>query len=63
MLDCGQSLLRPWFPSITFSGQVINTLLLMNLDEDHVEDLEDLWKSTKISTNQELGSRRPYRNK
>jgi beta-lactamase superfamily II metal-dependent hydrolase len=48
MLDCGQSLSRPWFPSITFGGQVINTLLLMNLDEDHVEDLEDLWKSTKI---------------
>jgi len=48
MLDCGQSLSRPWFPSIVFGGQLINTLLLTNLDEDHVEDLEDLWKSTKI---------------
>jgi beta-lactamase superfamily II metal-dependent hydrolase len=48
MLDCGQSLSRPWFPSVTFGAQVINTLLLLNLDEDHVEDLEDLWKSTKI---------------
>ncbi len=43
MLDCGQSLSRPWFPSIVFGGQLINTLLLTNLDEDHVEDLEDLW--------------------
>lgn len=48
MLDCGKSLTRPWFPSITLRGQVVNTLLLMNLDEDHVEDLEDLWKSTRI---------------
>jgi hypothetical protein len=48
MLDCGQSLTRPWFPSVTFRGQVVNTLLLMNLDEDHVEDLEDLWQSTRI---------------
>jgi hypothetical protein len=48
MLDCGRSLTRPWFPSIAFGSQVINTLLLMNLDEDHVEDLEGLWKSTQI---------------
>ncbi|OXE36688.1 MAG: hypothetical protein CGW95_06145 [Phenylobacterium zucineum] len=53
MLDCGQSLSRPWFPSITYGGGVINTLLLMNLDEDHVEDLDDLWKSTSIKA---LGS-------
>jgi hypothetical protein len=48
MLDCGQSLSRPWFPSFTYYREVINTLLLMNLDEDHVEDLEDIWKSTRI---------------
>jgi len=48
MLDCGQSLTRPWFPSVTFRGSIVNTLLLMNLDEDHVEDLEDLWESTRI---------------
>jgi beta-lactamase superfamily II metal-dependent hydrolase len=48
MLDCGQSLSRPWFPSVTYHREIINTLLLMNLDEDHVEDLEDVWKSTKI---------------
>jgi hypothetical protein len=53
MLDCGLSLTRPWFPSVIYAGQVINTLMLMNLDEDHVEDLEDLWRYTTIEA---LGS-------
>jgi beta-lactamase superfamily II metal-dependent hydrolase len=48
MLDCGQSLTRPWFPSITYSGQSISTLMLLNLDEDHVEDLAGVWGTCRI---------------
>jgi hypothetical protein len=48
MLDCGQSSSRQWWPSIAYYGEVINTLLLMNLDEDHVENLQHLWKNTTI---------------
>lgn len=48
MLDCGQSLQRPWFPSITYGRQHIDTLMILNLDEDHVEDLPDVWKSCQI---------------
>ena len=28
MLDCGESMKRPWFPSITYSQQRIDTLML-----------------------------------
>ena len=48
MLDCGLSIGRPWFPSVTYAGNRIDTLLFMNLDEDHVEDLPDLWRSSPI---------------
>ncbi len=48
MLDCGQSGTREWWPSIHYYGETIHTLLLMNLDEDHVEDLENLWRTTVI---------------
>lgn len=49
MLDCGYNLDRPWFPSIAYANQVIQTLMFLNLDEDHVEDLPDLWKRTQIN--------------
>lgn len=48
MLDCGLNLARPWFPSIAHIGQRVDTLMLMNLDEDHVEDLDSMWRNTKI---------------
>lgn len=48
MLDCGLSFGRPWFPSITYRGEYIDTLMLLNLDEDHVEDLQALWNDCPI---------------
>ena len=48
MLDCGRSLVRPWFPSITYMGKRIDTLIALNLDEDHVADLPGLWKDCSI---------------
>jgi beta-lactamase superfamily II metal-dependent hydrolase len=48
MLDCGLSLNRPWFPSISYFGHRIDTLMLLNLDEDHCEDLDFLWKNCPI---------------
>ena len=48
MLDCGLSLSRPWFPSINYAGQAVDTLMLLNLDEDHVEDLPEIWRKTSI---------------
>jgi beta-lactamase superfamily II metal-dependent hydrolase len=49
MLDCGYSIDRPWFPSIHYSGLEIQTLMITNLDEDHVEDLPDLWRKVRIN--------------
>ena len=48
MLDCGLCSDRPWYPSNTYSGQRIDTLMLMNLDEDHCEDLPYLWQDCVI---------------
>lgn len=49
MLDCGFNLAKPWFPSIAYAGQVIQTLMFLNLDEDHVEDLPHLCQTTQIN--------------
>lgn len=48
MLDCGLCSDRPWYPSVTYGGQRIDTLMLMNLDEDHCEDLPYLWRDSPI---------------
>jgi beta-lactamase superfamily II metal-dependent hydrolase len=48
MLDCGRSSDRLWSPSDAYRGQHIDTLMLMNLDEDHVEDLVALWRACSI---------------
>ncbi len=48
MLDCGLCNDRPWYPSVTYVGQRIDTLMLMNLDEDHCEDLPYLWRDCTI---------------
>ncbi len=48
MLDCGCSLDRPWFPSIAFARQRIDTLIIQNLDEDHVQDFQDVWRDVPI---------------
>lgn len=49
MIDCGQSLTRPWFPSISYDGLTIDTLMLSNLDEDHVADLPSVLQSTFVN--------------
>ena len=49
MLDCGFRKDPHFFPSVAFHGQTIELLALMNLDEDHCDDLPYLWKETKIN--------------
>ncbi|GAA0732167.1 ComEC/Rec2 family competence protein [Sphingomonas japonica] len=48
MLDCGLCSDGPWYPSIAYKGERIDTLMLMNLDEDHCEDLPYLWRDCPI---------------
>lgn len=48
MLDCGLNLKRSWFPSVAYQGERIDTLMLMNLDEDHCEDLDSLWEHCPV---------------
>jgi hypothetical protein len=48
MLDCGLCNDRLWYPSVTYGGQRIDTLMLMNLDEDHCEDLPYLLRECTI---------------
>jgi beta-lactamase superfamily II metal-dependent hydrolase len=48
MLDCGQSASKAWFPSAAYLLQPIQTLMVLNLDEDHVQDLRDLRRLTTI---------------
>jgi len=48
MLDCGLNRTRGWSPSAAYQDQRIDTLMLTNLDEDHVEDLERLWRDAPI---------------
>jgi hypothetical protein len=48
MLDCGKSASRSWSPSAAYCGQRIDTFLIQNLDEDHVEDFANLWKQVPI---------------
>lgn len=44
MLDCGLNFGRSWFPSIAYRGQRIDTLMMLNLDRDHCEDLPYVWE-------------------
>jgi beta-lactamase superfamily II metal-dependent hydrolase len=44
MIDCGlrydpQAPAEAWFPSVHYSGEHFEALIIQNLDEDHVEDL------------------------
>jgi beta-lactamase superfamily II metal-dependent hydrolase len=48
MLDCGLSVERAWFPSVAYHGKRIDTLVLMNLDEDHCEDLPYVWRNCPL---------------
>lgn len=49
MLDCGYRMDPSWFPSVTFAGETIDLLALMNLDEDHLNDLPYLWRDVRIN--------------
>lgn len=50
MLDCGRNVGRAWSPSEAFRDQRIDALFLLNLDEDHVEDLPELWNAAPIGS-------------
>jgi len=49
MIDCGHDSELPWFPSVHYNGFDIENLIISNFDEDHVSDLVDLMKNTKLS--------------
>ncbi len=48
MLDCGFGADSRWYPSVEFAGQFIDLLAVLNLDEDHVDDLPYLMQSATI---------------
>jgi beta-lactamase superfamily II metal-dependent hydrolase len=48
MIDCGSNPSRGWWPSIHYWRQHIDILVLQNLDEDHVDDLADMWRQVTI---------------
>lgn len=50
MLDCGRSRARSWSPSVAYRGERIDTLMLLNLDEDHVEDMAGVWGHCPIGS-------------
>jgi len=50
MLDCGYSIDRPWFPSIAYQSQAITTFMPTNLDEDHLQDFQELLRTTRIES-------------
>jgi beta-lactamase superfamily II metal-dependent hydrolase len=48
LLDCGFGSDPGWFPSASFRGQHLDLLAVLNLDEDHVDDLPHLLKASSI---------------
>jgi beta-lactamase superfamily II metal-dependent hydrolase len=51
LIDCGHSKESPyWWPSTHFSGQRFEALILSNLDEDHVSDFADVWRTVPLGT-------------
>lgn len=48
MIDCGKSASRGWSPSAAYKGQRFETLMVQNLDLDHVEDMERLVRDVHI---------------
>jgi len=49
MIDCGHDSETQWWPSAHYVGQEIEELTVSNYDEDHVSDLVDLMKNTKLA--------------
>ena len=50
MFDCGYRSDPLWWPSVQFSGQTLDALILANLDEDHVADFRDMRKNVGIGS-------------
>lgn len=50
MLDCGFRTEPNFFPSVKYYGQFIDLLALLNLDEDHLDDLPYVWKNVRIGS-------------
>jgi beta-lactamase superfamily II metal-dependent hydrolase len=48
MLDCGFRTEPNFFPSVTFGGEAVELLAMMNLDEDHLDDLPYVWDKVTI---------------
>jgi beta-lactamase superfamily II metal-dependent hydrolase len=48
MIDCGSDGGKAWWPSIHYYRQYIDLLVLQNLDEDHVQDLPDMWSNVTL---------------
>jgi beta-lactamase superfamily II metal-dependent hydrolase len=50
LIDCGKSRSGDWSPSSEFAGSTIDTLVIQNLDEDHVQDLPNLLARAKVKS-------------
>ncbi len=50
MIDAGHNTSQSWYPSVHFSGQHIERLIVSNFDEDHMSDFVDVLKYCKIRT-------------
>jgi beta-lactamase superfamily II metal-dependent hydrolase len=51
MVDCGHRKDSPyWWPSTHYQGQRFEALILSNLDEDHVSDFGDVWRTVPLGT-------------
>ena len=48
MIDCGSDSRRGWWPSMNYKGQYVDLLILQNLDEDHVQDLPNVWSHVPL---------------
>ncbi len=48
MVDCGADGGKAWWPSAHYSGEYVDLLVLQNLDEDHLEDLPDVWSQVHL---------------
>jgi len=48
MIDCGKLSNGRWSASTAYAGQYIDRLIIQNLDEDHVEDLPNVFRSLRL---------------
>lgn len=50
MIDCGMRSDPRWWPSIQFSGEAFESLIIANFDEDHAADFKDVLRLCTVGT-------------